>query len=305
MDVSVLVAATRGLHRSFGQTLAVRNLTLAVPERAVYGFLGPNGAGKTTTIRLLLGLLRPHSGSVELFGRPIEEDRRAALARVGSLVEAPSLYPHLTGRENLEIRCLLRDAPKSEIDRVLAIARLEDGAARRAVRGYSLGMRQRLALAQALLGSPQLLILDEPTNGLDPAGIREMRELLAALPGEHGVTVFLSSHLLAEVEQVATHVGILSRGTLLFEGTLAELHAHREERIVVGVDRPADARARLAGAGFTVTPAANGFLRVAAPAREAAPINALLVGAGIAVHHLAVERPSLEEAFMEVTENSC
>jgi ABC-2 type transport system ATP-binding protein len=214
---------TEALTRAFGARAAVEQLNLLVPNGGIYGFLGPNGAGKTTTIRMLLGLIRPDSGKVRLFGKHFEF---SMLNRVGSLVEAPSLYPHLTGRENLEVTRRLVGAARADIDRVLAIVRLARDADR-LVREYSLGMRQRLGLALALLNSPELLILDEPTNGLDPAGIHEMRDLLRRMPAEHGVTVFLSSHLLSEVEQIAGSVGIIREGRMLFQGSLAELRRLR------------------------------------------------------------------------------
>ncbi|MBV9958014.1 MAG: ATP-binding cassette domain-containing protein, partial [Acidobacteria bacterium] len=176
---------TRGLTRRFGAQLAVDDLNLQAPEAGVYGFLGPNGAGKTTAIRMLLGLIRPDAGEVHLFGEPLHAKRRTLMRRVGALVEAPSLYPHLTGRENLEVTRRMLGAPRPLIDRALETIRLTEDAHRR-VREYSLGMRQRLGIALALLNRPELLILDEPTNGLDPAGIHEMRELIRRLPQEFG-----------------------------------------------------------------------------------------------------------------------
>jgi ABC-type multidrug transport system ATPase subunit len=193
------IIETNDLTRRFGSVKAVDGVSLRVPPGSIYGFLGPNGAGKTTTIRMLLGLIRPNAGEVSLFGRSLSEQRLELLRRVGSLVESPSLYPHLTGWENLELIRRMVGGKPSEIEHALAVVRMED-AAHRLVREYSLGMRQRLGLAVALYGQPELLILDEPTNGLDPAGIHEMRELICSLPHE-GLTVFLSSHLLSEVDQ--------------------------------------------------------------------------------------------------------
>jgi ABC-type multidrug transport system ATPase subunit len=186
---------------------AVRGLSLRVPPQSVYGFLGPNGAGKSTTIRMVLGLQRPNRGTISLFGRPLARERIALLRRIGSLVESPSLYLHLTGRENLEVHRRLLGSPARAIDEALEAVELSPVASR-LVRNYSSGMKQRLGLAQALLGNPELLLLDEPTNGLDPAGIHEVRMLIRDLPRRRGVTVFLSSHLLAEVEQIATHLAI-------------------------------------------------------------------------------------------------
>jgi ABC-type multidrug transport system ATPase subunit len=302
--MSDLVIQTSGLTRRFGTLTAVENLDLQVPRDSVYGFLGPNGAGKTTTIRMLLGLIRSHAGQVRLFGEPLQPNRIALLRRVGTLVESPSLYPNLTGRENLEVARRLGGGPSEQIDHVLHLVRLQAAAGRR-VRGYSNGMRQRLGLALALLNWPEMLILDEPTNGLDPAGIQEMRELIRRLPTEYDVTVFLSSHLLAEVEQVATHIGIIQQGRLRFQGRLTDLHAQMEEQVVLGVDQPQKARAVLQQAGWTAR--GNGGHRIAIAANgrsDAAMINAQLVQAGVNVYHLNLEQPTLEDIFMTLTNST-
>jgi ABC-2 type transport system ATP-binding protein len=300
------VITTTGLIRRFGDLTAVDRLDLDVPEGSIYGFLGPNGAGKTTTIRMLLGLLRPDAGEVRLFGRPLRRagpasrTRRSLLAQVGAMVEAPSLYPHLTGRENLEVTRRLVGNERDSIAHALEIVRLEE-AADRLVRGYSTGMRQRLGLALTLLRGPRLLILDEPTNGLDPAGIQEMRALIRRLPAEWGATVFLSSHLLAEVEQVATHVGILRQGRLVYQGALSALTA-LDPHLVLGVDRPDQARQALAANGWPVL--GNGGSRLTVSANgpsDAAAINACLVGQGLNVYHLQLEQPTLEDVFIKLT----
>ncbi len=297
-----LAIETDGLTRHFGSFTAVDGLNLQVPRGSIYGFLGPNGAGKTTTIRMLLGLIRPNAGVVELLGMPLRAARRRCLAGVGALVEAASLYPHLTGRENLELTRRLIGGPRTEIDRVLGVVRMEEAANRR-VKTYSLGMKQRLALALAMLGRPELLILDEPTNGLDPAGIREIRELIISLPEIHGITVFLSSHLLAEVEQVATHIGILHQGRLRFQGTRDALHAEVENRVIIGVDQPEKAESVLRRAGWTahrgqnnghVWASINGI-------SDVSMINSQLVGEGINVYQVNVAQPTLEDIFLEVT----
>ena len=217
-------AITRGLTKRFGRVAAVTDVALEVPRCCVYGFLGLNGAGKTTTIRMLLGLVRPTAGEVHLLGFPMPARRREALSRVGAVVEHPTVYPHLTGIENLELTRRLIGAAPSSISRALEIVDLT-APARRLVREYSTGMRQRLGVAIALLGSPELLILDEPTNGLDPAGIEALRELIRGLPGRMNATVFVSSHILAEVEQIADHVGILHEGRLMLQGPLAPMRA--------------------------------------------------------------------------------
>lgn len=209
-----LAIETRGLTRSFGSCTAVDGLNLRVPRGSIYGFLGPNGAGKTTTIRLLLGLLRPNSGSILLNRQLLTQKRRELMRGIGALVETPSLYPHLTGRENLEVTRRIRNLPAACVADALALFNLTADA-HRVVRGYSLGMRQRLGLALAWLGQPELMLLDEPANGLDPAGIRELRDRLRQLARDHNVTVFLSSHVLNEVEQVADWIGIINHGRLI------------------------------------------------------------------------------------------
>jgi ABC-2 type transport system ATP-binding protein len=300
--MSDFVITTTGLSRRFGSLTAVDSVELQVPRGSVYGFLGPNGAGKTTTIRMLLGLIRPHAGRVSLFGRPLRARRIELLRHVGALVEAPSVYSHLTGRENLELTRRLIGAPRERIDEVLRIVHLE-AAGGRLVKGYSSGMRQRLGLALALLNEPQLLILDEPTNGLDPAGIREMRDLIRRLPQAHGVTVFLSSHLLGEVEQVATHIGIIHQGRLLFQGTPDGLQAQIQERVHLGVERPEEVAIRLTQDGWPVQHNGQRRLIVAVNGRsDASLLNARLVGMGANVFHLSLERPSLEDIFLELTE---
>jgi ABC-type multidrug transport system ATPase subunit len=302
MHMQEFAITTSGLTRHFGDLTAVDSLDLAVPQSSVYGFLGPNGAGKTTTIRLLLGLIRPNAGEVQLFGQSLQSERIELLRRVGALVETPSLYPHLTGRENLEVTRRLSGGNRSQVERALAIVRLEQDAQRR-VGHYSSGMRQRLGLALALLGEPELLILDEPTNGLDPAGIREMRDLICRLPEEHGVTVFLSSHLLSEVEQVATHIGIIHQGQMLFQGTPDELQAQLADHVTIEVDQPDVALRLLSQAGWTSRRDGNHRLVVEVNGQsDVAMLNAHLVRAGVNVFHLNLKQPSLEDIFLKLTE---
>jgi len=223
---SAHVIETTLLTRTFGARVAVDRVNLRVPAGVIYGFLGPNGAGKTTTIRMLLGLTRPTSGSVRLFGETFSRERRKLLQEVGALVEEPSLYPHLTGRENLEIIRRLRNRSRQDVDALLQQFEFAS-AARDVVATYSSGMRQTLGLAAACLGQPRLLILDEPTNGLDPGATRKLRALLRGQVERHGVTVFVSSHILGEVEQLADWVGIIDHGRLLFQGTLTSLRGAR------------------------------------------------------------------------------
>lgn len=292
---------TRGLTRRFGAQLAVDALNLSVPAAGVYGFLGPNGAGKTTAIRMLLGLIRPNAGEVYLFGQPLPTNRYSLMRRVGALVETPSLYPHLTGRENLEVTRRLLGAPGKLIDLALDTVRLTKDANRR-VREYSLGMRQRLGLALALLNKPDLLILDEPTNGLDPAGIHEMRDLIRHLPRESGMTVFLSSHLLSEVEQIASHIGIIHEGRLLFQGALSELQSKQQTELTVGVKQLDRAIECLKLAGWAVQRRADELLTVSARSSDdAVRVNSLLVDQRLEVFHLALAQGSLEDIFLTLT----
>ena len=285
---------TIGLTRRFKTTLAVNDLSLTVPRLAIYGFLGANGAGKTTAIKLILGLLRPDAGSIRLFGIDCGRGR----PRIGALMETPALYPHLTGRENLDLTRRLLGLPASEVDRVLEVADLRPAAGRR-VGGYSLGMRQRLGIARALLGEPRLLILDEPTNGLDPDGIRDMRALLRRLPETGDVTLLVSSHLLAEVEQVATHVGLIHRGRLLAEAPLGALLGG-DPAVEVEASDPDTAAGLLRGAGLSVAPGSGRrLLLTGGPEREADPrlVARLLVEGGQDVIHLAERRRTLETVY--------
>ena len=298
-----LAIETHGLTHKFGTFVAVDQLNLNVPRGSVYGFLGPNGAGKTTTIRLLLDLIRARAGEVLLSGRALQAPGRVALQRVGALVENPSLYGHLTGRENLEVSRRLLGASRAQIGRLLQIVRLKDAADKR-VSQYSLGMKQRLGLALSLLNDPELLILDEPTNGLDPAGIHEIRDLIRGFPAEYGITVFLSSHLLSEVEQIADTIGIIHQGKLMFQGALAGLHDQRERYLEIGVSDSQAAHDLLTSAGYAVLPNSNGLLHVAAEPEHAADLNSLLVGRGQRVHHLALRQRSLEDIFLALTGGS-
>lgn len=292
---------THGLTRVFRGGQGVHQLDLAVPAGAIYGFLGPNGAGKTTTIRLLLGLLRPEAGEVWLFGRRLTRADREALGGMGTMVENPSLYPHLSARDNLEVTRRLIDAPVARIDEVLHIVDLQPHAHRR-VREFSLGMRQRLGIALALLNRPRLLILDEPTNGLDPAGIAEMRRVIKRMTQELGLSVFLSSHLLSEVEQLATHVGVIHEGRLLFQGTLDDLRERSGEYLEIVCDDSATACAQLLEAGESPTAVDARTLRLARPVQPDHLLNRLLVAHGHAVHRLVRQRPSLEALFFAMTD---
>lgn len=294
------IILTSNLTRRFDKITAVDHVTLQVLQGSIYGFLGPNGAGKTTTIRLLLRLIRPDEGTVRIFGLSLPQQRQAILRRVGAFVELPSLYPHLTGYENLDITRRLLGASRQKINDVLEIVHLEKDS-KRLVRGYSLGMRQRLALALTLLGDPELLILDEPTNGLDPAGIQEIRALIKHLATERGITVFISSHLLNEVEQVATHVGIVLKGKLIFQGTLNQLRAESKAYVQIKTSQAEAAVQLLTNHGFTVRQFSNDEIRIDDPQVNSSTVTKLLVQNQIEVSQINKINPSLEEIFMRLT----
>lgn len=218
------IVKTYELTKRYKDNLSVNNLNMRVKEGRIYGFLGPNGAGKSTTLKMLLDLVKPTAGEIDIFGKRLNSSTRADILRnVGSLIESPSYYGHLTGFENLKILQTLLDVPKKNIDEVLRIVRL-DRQQNKKVSAYSLGMKQRLGLASALLSFPKLLILDEPTNGLDPAGIQEMRDLIRSLPQKYGMTVIVSSHLLSEIDQMAEDIGIIANGKMMYQGPLNLLH---------------------------------------------------------------------------------
>ena len=293
------IVETRALSRRYGTVTTVDGLNLRVPRGSIFGFLGPNGAGKTTTVRMLLGLVRPTAGTARLFGLDVRTHRRAVLRRLGALVESPSYYPHLTGHENLGILATLLGLPRRRVDDALDGVRL-GAVAHRRVGAYSLGMKQRLGIAAAMLHEPELLILDEPTNGLDPAGIHEIRALLRSLPAERGVTVLVSSHLLREVEQIATHVGIIHHGVLMFQGDIDALRAQARARTVVAVDDAVAAQAALSRAGIAAALAGDDLVLPTADREAAAAANRALVLAGRSVFGLATERPTLEDLFLDL-----
>jgi ABC-type multidrug transport system ATPase subunit len=301
---SSLAIATSGLTRRFGSHTAVDGVDLHVPRGAVYGFLGPNGSGKTTTIRMLLGLIGAHSGTIEMLGERMPAAAANVLPAVGTLVEGPAFHAYLSGQDNLR-RLDAFDAaadPRTCDQRVAAaLSRVGlSAAAKKTFRRYSLGMKQRLGLAAALLQPRQLLILDEPTNGLDPQGTREVRNLIREV-AQDDITVLVSSHLLAEVEQVATHVGIMNKGQLIREGALGEVLATTGAVLRVTTPTPADAAAALERLG--ATDVARFTDHVTCHLGDLLPeaVNAELVHAGIAVRGLVVERPALEELFVELT----
>ena len=292
---------TLGLTRRFGAHVAVDAVSMTVPERSIYGFLGRNGAGKTTTIKLLLGLLQADAGQARIAGIDVAADRIGAARKVGALLEAQGFYPHLGGRENLDLTRRLLDLPKREIDRVLELTEMT-AHGRQRVADYSLGMRQRLGLARAMLGAPPVLILDEPTNGLDPEGIADMRGFLRELPERSGATVLLSSHLLGEIEQTATHVGILSHGRLVLEGALDELKAGMATEVAIETDTPERALLLAREHGFDVEQGDDALIARFAAGEDvrnatAALNRVLCIAGGIRIHALAPRRRSLETLY--------
>jgi ABC-2 type transport system ATP-binding protein len=296
------VVETHGLTKRFGDRTVVRSVDLQVPRGVAFGYLGPNGAGKTTLIRMLLGLTRPNAGTMSLRGLPVPERRAEALSRVGAIVEEPRFHGHLTGRENLRIVAAARGRETfaripAAIERVGLAHRADDR-----VKTYSMGMRQRLGIARCLLADPELLVLDEPMNGLDPAGILEFRKLIRALVGE-GRTVMLSSHILDEVEKTCDHVAIVDRGEMVASGPLAELQGGGKPRVLIGVDGTAAALKILAAVpGVSDLGSEDGVIQASVADPDVIPeLNRTLVEAGIPVRRLEPVRASLEERFLAIT----
>ena len=295
------IIETHDLCKQYGNALRVAHLDLDVPEGSVYGFLGPNGAGKSTTLKMILGLVRPTAGDIRVLGTKMDGGNRLAVLRqVGSLIESPSYYGHLTGEENLRIVQTLRGVPEKNIREVLQIVRL-DGQRGKRVAHYSLGMKQRLGLAAALLGYPKLLILDEPTNGLDPAGIQEMRELICSLPERFGMTVVVSSHLLSEIDQMADHVAIIREGELVFQDTLEALHGRSRHHLALRTTNNAVARAVLQEKSVPCQEE-EGYLILPILSDElAAQLTRLLAEHRLGVIRLEERQKSLEDIFLELT----
>lgn len=295
-----LAVETLSLSRRFGRQCAVRDLDLAAPAGSVFGFLGANGAGKTTTLKMILGLLQPSSGKAMVCGLDVIKQRSRAARQVGALLEAQGFYPELTAVENLDLTRRLLNLPASEIDRVLEIVAMGYAANRR-VGGFSLGMRQRLGIARALIGSPGVLILDEPTNGLDPDGIIDMRQFLSALPSRANATVLVSSHLLSEVEQTATHLAIVEKGRLVLQGRIGDLLATVPAEVALDTDAPERTSAIAAGLGFQPAEDGDGARLVYKQGIESrtacGALTSALNEAGITVFALAPKPPSLEAVY--------
>ncbi len=295
------IIETHDLCKQYGNVLRVAHLSLSVPEGSVYGFLGPNGAGKSTTLKLLLGLVRPTAGGIRILGKNLDgANRLAVLRQVGSLIESPSYYGHLTGEENLRIVQTLRGVPERNIREVLQIVRL-DGQRGKKVAHYSLGMKQRLGLAAALLGYPRLLILDEPTNGLDPAGIQEMREFICDLPGRFGMTVVVSSHLLSEIDQMADHVAIIREGELVFQDTLEVLHSRSRHHLALRTTNNAVARNLLAEKSVSCREEEGYLILPILSDETAARLTRFLAEGRLGVVRLEERQKSLEDIFLELT----
>ena len=295
------IIETHDLCKQYGNALRVAHLNLDVPEGSVYGFLGPNGAGKSTTLKMILGLVRPTAGSIQVLGKEMDaKNRLAVLRQVGSLIESPSYYGHLTGEENLRIVQTLRGAPEKNIREVLQIVRL-DGQRGKKLAHYSLGMKQRLGLATALLGYPKLLILDEPTNGLDPAGIQEMRELICSLPERFGMTVVVSSHLLSEIDQMASCVAIIREGELVFQDTLEALHGRSRHHLALRTTNNTVAKSLLDQQDLRCTEAEGYLILPILSDETAARLTRFLVENRLGILRLEERQKSLEDIFLELT----
>src|SRR3954470_8735829 len=297
----MLAVETIGLTHCFSLQTVLQDVGLAVPEGSIYGFLGPNGAGKTTTLRLLLGLLRRQRGEVTIFGQALDAHRLDILRRVGSSIESPSLYGHLTARENLEV---WRRVFRCRVSRMEDVLRLVDlhAAGRKRVDQFSLGMKQRLAIAIALLHEPSLLLLDEPTNGLDPHGILEMRRLLATLNRERGTTILVSSHILSEIERMVSHVGVIHHGRMRFQGTLDALraHQHASSRTTVIANDHATALALAERLGFSGRASGEALVFRALSREEAGRFTALLAAHGVVLYEIATQQADLERIFLDL-----
>lgn len=294
-----MIVATDNLSKEYDGVYRVQELDIRIKEGDIYGFLGPNGAGKSTTMKMLLGLVKPTSGTIEIMGKPFnEKTRRDILASVGSLIESPSYYGHLTGRENMEIIRRLLDLPQKNIEEAVHIVRMENQMEKK-VKNYSLGMKQRLGIAMALARFPKLLILDEPTNGLDPAGIEEMRELIKSLPKQYGMTVMISSHILSEIDQMATVVGIINQGCLIFQERMSVLDTQREPQIVLRTSDNNRAYQLLKKVNPQRT--ADGLQIGALTDEQTGAVVQCLCSNGISVYRVEEHRESLEDIFLNLT----
>lgn len=297
------IIETQNLDFSYGSSdLALKGLNLKVDRGSIYGFLGPNGSGKTTTIRLLLGLLPSFANSVTLFGQNLHANRIGTLSRTGSLIEQPSLYEHLSGFDNLDITRRIRNISKNRIAKALELVDLTRASDKK-VKDYSLGMKQRLGLAIALLSEPELLILDEPVNGLDPNGIIEIREILQKLNRENGVTIFLSSHLLSEIEKIVTHLGVLNKGRLVFQGHYKDLIELQNQTAILQIQTNNNQKSlRTIEPQYQALSIRDEHLIVPYQGKDQiAAICRLLVNANIDIYKMHLQNNSLENIFLEIT----
>lgn len=296
------IVTTKQLSKRYGKQYSVNQIDLMVPEHAIYGFLGPNGAGKSTTLKMLLGLTEPTEGSIRIFGKNVEARNRIEILRqTGSLIEAPSYYGHLTGEENLRLVASLKNVDKQQIPEILSIVHL-DNQENKKVRQYSLGMKQRLGLAMALLGYPRLLILDEPTNGLDPAGIQEMRELIGALPQLYGMSVIVSSHMLSEIDLLADYVGIIHQGNMIFQDSLERLHMQSRGNLSLKVSNPVQAADILRQKDISVVISEGRLLLPPQTDAYIGMVGRLLVEQAIDIYRMESHEKTLEEIFLSLTE---
>ncbi len=295
-----LIIETKNLSYIFGDQKVLDQISLKVSPGSIYGFLGPNGAGKTTTIKILLNLLHSSEKNVFLFEEELNKNRIGILSRIGSLIEQPAIYGHLSGRENLVNRARLLQVPANRVDEILRLVDLTENAGKKAGK-YSLGMKQRLGIGLALLPDPALLILDEPTNGLDPNGIIEVRHLLQKLVKDEGKTVFISSHLLSEVEKMITHVGIVNRGKLLFQGTLEELRNISKSQIIINTEDLADSANLLLKNGYQAEIVSDTIRVPYTNLNEVADVNALLVNNKHRVYNIGQSKQNLEDLFLSIT----
>ncbi|KGE19637.1 ABC transporter ATP-binding protein [Paenibacillus wynnii] len=297
--MSETIIETTGLLKKYKGRAAVKDLNLNIRKGEIYGFLGPNGAGKTTTIRLLLGLIAPTAGTIEIFGKDLRHEKMNILRKVGSLVESPSYYGHLTAIQNLEVIRRILNVPKSRISEVLDIVSLT-GEEKRPVKGFSLGMKQRLGIASALLGNPELLILDEPTNGLDPSGIQEIRDLIKQMPKEHGITVLVSSHLLSEIELMANTVGILHQGSMVYQDSITNLQQRAAGEMRLVVSEPEMALSFVENQGYAGVLQNGTLCFTRMNDTTVAQLVKVLVEKGHAIYRVEERRQSLEEFFLQV-----
>lgn len=297
------IVETVGLSKEFKRFKAVDNINLKIEEGKIYGFLGPNGAGKSTTLKMLLGLVKPTKGQIKILDMDINKNREDILSKIGALIESPSYYRHLTAYENLEILRRVLKLEKNSIEEVLKTVKLWE-VRNKKVKEFSLGMKQRLGIAEALIGNPKLLILDEPTNGLDPVGILEIRELIKSFSKEKGITVIISSHILSEIELIADNVGVINKGRLIYQGTLEKLKEKGTDKIVVGIENFKSCKDEvieiLISNGYKINEGEDKLV-ISCKKSLTSKICRMIVLAGYDVNYLAYERNSLEEIFLELT----